>query len=134
MKAFGLWLGGFVALFGIYGGATHAVRNSDPEQVFVIVDSSFQMRPVWGQVARTLDAIDDERYSEYALATEKQPVHDFTDRLTLGAVDAFAPCDFDDVTTYPEATEADEVIVITSVDSCPVDGLPESWRVIELSP
>lgn len=134
MKAFGIWIAGFVVAFGVYGGATHAARSGDPREVFVVVDSSFQMRPVWNQVPRVLDGLDDERYAEFALATEKGFVHDFDDRLTLGAVDAFAPCDFDNVADYSAADEADEVIFVTSAAGCARDDIPASWQVVELSP
>ncbi len=132
MKALGVWLAGFVLLFGGYSGVTHLVRDSDPESVFVIVDSSFQMREVWTQVPDVLDEIDDARYAEYALATEKGPVHGWQEQLTLGAADAFAPCGFDRVETYPLVAEADQVVVVTTEGSCETDSLPSDWVVRRL--
>ena len=129
MKAFAIWLVGFVVAFGLYAGIDHAVRSSDPERVLVVVDSSFAMRGVWGQIPRTLDAIDDGRYSEYALITEKRTIQGWGDRLTLGAVDPFAPCGFDAVASNPLVAEADRVIVITTSGSCPTDTLPSNWEV-----
>lgn len=134
MKAFGIWLAGFAAVFGLYGGITHTVRDADPERVFVVVDSSFQMREVWGEIAGELDRIDDRRYSEFSLATEKRLVHSWQGRLTMGAVDPFAPCGFDRVADYSQASEADRVVVITTPGSCPVDALPDDWAIVELEP
>lgn len=133
MKAFVVWLAGFVLLFGGYSGATHLVRGRDPERVFVIVDSSFPMRSVWSQVPDVLDQIDDGRYSEYALATEKGPVHGWQHQLTLGATDAFAPCSFDRVTEFSLITQADRVVLITTEDSCDTSSLPSGWDVRKLA-
>ena len=70
-----------------------------------MVDSSFQMRPVWSDVQLELDRIDDEEHAEFALATEKGPVHSWQPELTLVGVDAFAPCTFDGIGDSPEAIE-----------------------------
>ncbi len=132
MKAFGAWLTGFILLFGGYSGATHLVREREPERVFVVVDSSFPMRDVWNQVPDVLDRLDDGRYAEYALATEKAPVHGWQRQLTLGATDAFAPCGFERVPGFPLIAQADRVIVVTAEDSCDTSSLPANWDVMKL--
>lgn len=134
MKPLAIWLAGFGLLFGLYGGISHTVRSNDPEQILVVVDSSFPMTEVWDQVASELDRIDDRRYAEFALATEKRPIHSWAAKLTLGAIDPFAPCGFDEVAAYPAVAEADEVVLITAEASCDRSGLPAGWTVIELAP
>jgi hypothetical protein len=61
-----------VVVFGVFAFLANTVRETD--EVFVLVDSSFAMQDVWTRVAVELDRIDDDRYSEFALATEKSPV------------------------------------------------------------
>lgn len=134
MKPLAIWLAGFAILFGSYGGISHAMRSNDPHRVLVVVDSSFPMTGVWDQVAAELDRIDDRRYAEFALATEKRPIHSWANKLTLGAIDPFAPCGFDEVAAYPAVAEADEVLLITTDGSCERTGLPSDWTVVELAP
>ena len=67
-----------------------------------MVDSSFQMRPVWSDVQLELDRIDDEDYAEFALATEKGPVHSWQPELELVGSSAFAPCTFDGIDQFPK--------------------------------
>ena len=73
MKPLLIWLAIVAVIFGAYALITSAVR--DTTQVFVVVDSSFQMRAVWSDVQLELDQIDDQEHAEFALATEKGPVH-----------------------------------------------------------
>jgi hypothetical protein len=134
MKPLAFWLAGFGILFGSYFGISHAVRSNDPQRVLVVVDSSFPMGGVWDQVASELDRIDDRRYAEFSLATEKRPIHSWANKLTLGAIDPFAPCGFDEVAAYPAVAEADEVLLITTEASCERAGLPADWAVVELAP
>ena len=130
MRALAVWLPVFAVVFGGYAVASHLSLSDDPRRVFVIVDSSFPMEEHWSQVSGELDELGGARYTEYALATEKNPVHSWQDRLMLGAVDPFAPCDFSELTGYAEVDEADEVVLITGEGSCPTDALPGDWQII----
>lgn len=132
MKAFAYWLAGFVVVFGGLALIINAVRET--ERVFVVVDSSFPMTEVWDQVPAQLDRLDDERYTEFALATEKRLVHTWGTRLDLAGTAPFAPCDFDEVETFPEVAEADELILITTAGSCDTSDLTEAWNIILLEP
>lgn len=132
MKPLAIWVAIIAVVFGGYALITSAVR--DTTQVFVVVDSSFQMRPVWSDVQLELDRIDDEDRSEFALATEKEPVHSWQSELRLVGVEAFAPCTFEGIGVLPEAGEADELILITtSENACDISTLSD-WKVIELDP
>lgn len=127
MKALAFWLAGFVVVFGGLALIIDAVRTT--ERVLVVVDSSFPMTGVWDQVASELDRLDDERYTEYALATEKNLIHTWAPDLDLAGVNPFAPCDFDEIEDYPEVEEADVLILITTNGSCDTGTLTEPWNI-----
>lgn len=134
MKPLLIWLAIIAVVFGAYALITSAVR--DTTQIYVVVDSSFQMRPVWRDVVSALDRIDDEEHAEFALATEKGPVHSWQSDLALAGVDIpFGICGFDEIADSPEALEADERILITTTSDplCPTDALVD-WEIIELGP
>jgi hypothetical protein len=131
VKPLAFWTIGLLVVFGGFAVIVNLVRETD--RVFVVVDSSFQMEGVWNRVAGELDKIDDQPYSEFALATEKTSVHSWGDTLRLGAVRPFAPCGFDEVPTYPEISEADELILITTPGSCSTDQFAD-WKVILIDP
>jgi hypothetical protein len=131
VKPLAVWVIGFLVVFGVFALVVNIVR--DTGRVFVVVDSSFQMERVWSQVPERLDEIDDQRFSEFALATEKTMVHSWSDQLRLGAVTAFAPCGFDDVAAYGEIDEADDLILITTPASCASE-LFADWKIILLEP
>lgn len=132
MRAFAIWLAAFVVLFGGFALVTNNVRETD--EVFVLVDSSFEMRDVWTRVAGELDRIDDDRYSEFALATEKSLVHGYQERLRIGDVVPFAPCDADELARYPQTETADRLVMITTEDSCLTQGLEGDWEIVTLEP
>lgn len=131
MKAFAFWLAGFVVVFAIYALVTNVVRGTD--RVFVVVDSSFAMGEVWNQIPAELDAIDNQRASEFALATEKDRVHGWLPQLSLTRVTPYAPCDFDDIEGYSEVTEADTLILITTSASCDTRSFTR-WKIVLLQP
>lgn len=131
MKPFAFWAIGLLVVFGVFALAVNVVR--DTSRVLVVVDSSFRMESVWDQVADELDRIDDGRYSEFALATEKSSVHSWSDHLRIGAIRPFAPCDFDEVAAYTEINEADDLILITTQGSCSTDQF-SNWEIILLNP
>jgi len=131
LKALLIFLVGLVLVFGAL--ALLISMSGEPKRVFVVIDSSFPMRQVWNQVPGTLDDIESQGYSEFALATEKDSVHSWQERPQFRDANAFAPCDFSRIDAYREATEADELVLITTGGSCPTDALAD-WRVITLQP
>ncbi len=132
MKPLAIWIAVVAVVFGGFALVTNVARDTD--RVFVVVDSSFQMQPVWSDVRRELDRIDDADYSEFALATEKDPIHSWQTELELVGVEPFAPCTFDGVDQYPEVAEADELILITtSANTCDISAV-DGWKLIELEP
>ena len=131
MKPLAFWVIGLAIALGAFVVIVNLVRETD--RVLVVVDSSFPMTEVWNRVPAELDEIDDQRYSEFALATEKSLVHSWSQELRLGAVTAFAPCDFDEITTYTEVADADELILITTSTSCSTEAFSD-WTIILIDP
>jgi hypothetical protein len=131
LKPFAIFVAGLVIVFGAFAIVTGIVR--DTGRVFVVVDSSFPMVEVWSQVPGALDNIDDQRFSEFALATEKELIHSWGDSLLLGSTMPFAPCDFSEVEAYGEIGEADDLVLVTTGSSCSTDAFA-TWRVIVLEP
>lgn len=129
MKPFAVWAASVVVAFGALAGVTTATRGT--EQVFVVVDVSFPMAGLMTRVPAELDRIDDREYSEFALATIREPIHGFQSELVWAPKDAFAPCSIDDFTDYPDASSADERILITSAGSCLASEL-DGWTIIEV--
>jgi hypothetical protein len=132
VRPFAIWLAAFVVVFGVFAFVTNNVRET--EEVFVLVDSSFDMRDVWTRLPGELDRIDDDRYSEFALATEKSIVHGYQERLRIGDVVPFAPCDNDGLDRYPQIETADRLVMITTEGSCLTAGLEGDWEIITLEP
>ena len=139
MKAFAIWLAIVAVVFGGYALITTMLRETN--QVFVFVDSSVQMEPVWRNVHRELDGIDDRDHTEFALAhgqsfSGSELVHSWQPALTLpNDVRPFAGCSFETV-SFAEAEDADERILITTTgNECAeqVTALTD-WTIIELTP
>lgn len=132
MRALAVWLPIAALLFGGYAVVADRASASDPRQVLVVVDSSFDMRPHWREAGAELTDLDGERYTEYALATEKDLVHGFQPELgDLSQVTPFAPCDAGDALDRPEAEEADRVVLVTTGGSCLDTEAPSEWdRVV----
>ncbi len=135
MKPFAIWLAIVVVVFGAYALIASSLRETT--QVFVFVDSSNPMEPVWGDVQRELDRIDDRSSSEFALAhgqsRSAELVHSWQPELEFSGVTPFAPCSFEGIGTFTEAGEADDRILVTTVGSCPTDAL-EDWEIVVLEP
>lgn len=132
MKPLVVWATSVVIAFGALAGVTTATRGT--EQVFVVVDVTFPMQGQMTRVPAELDRIDDREYSEFALATVRDSIHGFQDDLVWVPEEAFAPCAFDDFSGFvsaPEASAADERILITSADSCLASEL-DGWTIIEV--
>jgi len=133
MKPFAIWLAIVAVAFGGFALVASVLRETT--QVFVFVDSSNPMEPVWTDVRRELDDIDDRDNAEFALAHGQsrldELVHSWQPELTLSGVEPFAPCSFDVIDTYPEAAEADERILITTAASCDASALV-GWEIVRL--
>lgn len=131
MKPLAFWVVGLAVALSVFVVVVNIVRETG--RVLVVVDSSFPMTEVWDAVSDELDEIDNQRYSEFALATEKSLVHSWSQELRLGATTPFAPCDFGEIAAYPEAQDADDLILITTSTSCSTEAFSD-WSIIILDP
>ena len=137
MKSLAIWTTGVIVAFAALAGVTTATR--DTEQVFVVVDTSFEMLGKEARVTAELDRIDDREYAEFALATVARrsgEVHGYQDEFDWVSVEPAGPCSFDDLASFAEASSADERILITSVfardaPSCSTSELSD-WTIIEI--
>ena len=71
MKAFVAWFAIALGSYAALGAGYHAYLIANPLRIAVIVDSSYAMRPVWGEVPALLESFQRKRYVIYALMTEK---------------------------------------------------------------
>jgi len=134
VKPLAIWIAVVAVVFGGYALVASLLRET--EQVFVVVDTSFFTEAKEPEVRRELDRIDDRDRSEFALATVRDRggaalVHGWQDDLTLGGFQAFGPCSFVGIDQFPEASEADERILITTSASCDPTALTD-WTIITL--
>lgn len=135
MKPLAIWLVAVVVVFGAF--AVVATLVQETTRVFVFVDSSNPMQAVWRDVPRELDRLDDAERSEFALAHGQSRsvdlVHSWQSTLQLTGVEPFAPCSFDEIGDFPEAADADEAILVTTVGSCDTSALVD-WTIVVLEP
>jgi hypothetical protein len=138
MKPLLIWLAVVAVIFGGYALVANSLRETS--QVFVFVDSSNPMVQVWRKVTAELDDIDDRENSEFALAYGRDQgqgaelVHSWQPTLELVGVEPFGLCSFADIDTFPEATEADErILITTTATSCDTTTLTD-WTIIALEP
>lgn len=135
MKPLAIWLAIVAVVFGGYALVASLLRET--EQVFVFVDSSFRMETLDNEIIVELDRIDDRSNAEFALARGQdrgsELVHSWQPELRWTSTPLFAPCSFADIDSFPEATEADERILITTAGSCDTSTLGD-WTVVELTP
>lgn len=134
MKALAIWLAGFVLVVGGLSAGYHFFRDGNPARILVVVDGSFEMQRDWDGVVEALDSIDDRRYAQFALATEKpsDPGHGWQSTLELGAISAYGPRDFSclqEPICDPKAGEASELILITNAPDSDLAAL-DDWTVI----
>ena len=119
-----------------YWGWGYEDIGLDADQTKALLETfaeGFGINPTNDGAFPALDEIDDRRFSEFALATEKSLVHSWSEQLQIGAVNPFAPCGFDDVAAYTEIGEANDLILITTSGSCSTEGFAD-WEIIVLDP
>lgn len=133
MKPFAIWLAIVAVVFGVFAFVSASMQETS--RVFVFVDASNPMGPVWRDVPGALDRIGDRDDAEFALAygrrNDSELLHSWRPELTWTTQPLFAPCSFDAVESFPEATEADDRILITTSDSCDTTALVD-WEIVLL--
>ena len=132
MRAFAIWLLLTLAAFGGLGGGYHLALGRDPHRILVVVDSSFAMKPDWHLVSGVLDRIEKRRYAQFALATEKGPVHGYAAHLDGGRLIPYAPRDFSKLGTLGDVsglTGAQEYILVTNAPASETRDLG-GWTIV----
>lgn len=132
MKTFVTWLTLAAFSFGALAGGYHVYLDSNPRRVAVVLDASFPMRDVWHQVPPTLDTLQGEPYTVYALLTEKGTVHEWSERLSPGRTSPYAPRDFkrlDGRRGDALLADADEVYFVTNAADSDVEPF-DDWVLI----
>ena len=130
-----IWLAIVAVVFGAYALIT---TRRETKQVYVVVDSSFQMRPC-GTTSNSNSIASTTRNTPSSLSPPRRDwMHSWQSELVLIGVNAFAPCDFAGIAdATAEAREADERILITTSandeTSCPTTELVD-WQIIQLDP
>lgn len=136
MKSLAIWAAAVVAAFAALAGVTSTTR--DTEQVFVVVDTSFSMKNLLVRVPAELDRIDDQDHAEFALATvqgtDSESIHGYQTDLEWVVAEGFRPCSFDGINAFPDASSAEQRMLITSAASiaeCSTSEL-DGWTIIQL--
>ncbi|HSM66309.1 MAG TPA: hypothetical protein VK860_08400 [Ilumatobacteraceae bacterium] len=133
MKPLLIWLAIVAVVFGVFALVSTALQETS--RVFVFVDASNPMSPVWRDVPSELDKIDDRDDAEFALARgqsrSSELVHTWQPELRWSNVEPFAPCSFDEIDSFPEAADADDRILVTTADSCDTSALVD-WEIVLL--
>lgn len=133
MKRFGLWLATATATYGAIAGGWHLYLSSHPRSLAVVLDASYPMQDDWGKLAPHLDRAADQRYTRFALATEKGLQHSWDSVLHPERINPYAPRDFERLRrlrdTLPELREADEVWFITNASGSELEPFAD-WLVI----
>lgn len=136
MRAFGKWLLLALLLFGASAGGYHAYLQAHPRRVLVILDCSFPMGAVWEKVAPLLTSLGGQRYTLYALATDKGRIHGWQRVFELGRTVPYAPRNLRDLPgrlQLPELDEATETYLITNADQTEMT-VKRDWNVLRLIP
>jgi len=135
VKPLAIWLAIVAVVFGGYALVTTLLRET--EQVLVVVDASQPMELLNNKIIVELDRIDDRDDAEFALAYVRRNtaelVQSWQSELRWTNPPLFAPCDFDGIESFPEASVADQRILITTPGSCDTTTLT-GWIIVELTP
>ncbi len=132
MKPLAIWLSAFLVIVGGLAVGYHFVRQANPEQVFVLIDSSFEMEREWSRLPGVLADLEGDRYAEFALFTEKQRVHGWASALTLdNSISAWGPRDLTgiDSSTYPELGDASKRVLISNAPDSELAGFSD-WTIL----
>ena len=136
MRIFALWLAIALGVLGPMGGIAHWRLSADPQRIAVVLDSSYEMQGVWHSVPALLDAIDDRRYAQFSLLTDKSRMHGWSKALNLGGLRAYAPRDFTKLSrggSYPEIEQADRVYLLTNAPEAETAAFG-GWTIVRPRP
>jgi len=117
--------------FGSLGFGYHTYLEANPFRVVVIIDSSHSMQARWPKVLALLDDLDDRRYTEFSLFSEKNKVHGWQSTLRPGDLLPYAPRDFSKLVAMSEIDQAKEVFFLTNASESEVAAF-DNWEILRL--
>ena len=132
MKPFFLWLSLSLAAFGGLAGGYHFSLSQEPRRLFVVIDSSFEMNDAWYRIPGLLKNLSGRRYTAFALATEKGPIHDWQGDLRLGRAKPYAPRDLSRLEAgdgFRALSSADEIVFITNAPEGSLEAF-DDWTIL----
>jgi hypothetical protein len=135
MKPFVVWVVLAVLGFGGLAGGYHGYLQDNPRRIAVVVDTSYDMTPVWPRVEPAMSQIGAARYSAFSLVTDKRVIQSFEPRLRVVLADPYGPRDFAklrELASSPEIAGAEVVYFLTNApaaDIAPFSG----WQVVSLA-
>ena len=135
MKAFVAWLAITLGVLGAFVTGYHFYLEYSPRKMLVVLDSSSPMMAAWDQIPSVLRQLEQQRYSEFALVTEKRSVHGWSEGFDLGNLRPFAPRNFSKLVNqhrYPELDEAEEVVFVTTAEEVVTEQF-DQWTIIRLT-
>lgn len=127
-----LWLLLAAIGFGVLAGGYHLYLERHPHRLLVIVDASEPMRDVWSRLAPRLRSLSARRYTEFALATQRDMVHHWSTHLNLGGLQPGGARDFGRLAASRNhllLDEDPEVVLISNAPDQALASLP-AWRRI----
>jgi len=132
VRAFRNWLIVACGVFGLTAWGYHAYLQAFPRKVLVILDNSYPMGPVWDQVPLMLRSMSGARYTLYALATDKGPVHGWQQTLDLGTTRPYAPRQLGDLWRQVPAAWHTQASTTWLITNAPAAELPPNggWTVL----
>ncbi len=134
MKTLIFWLATTIGLFALAGGGYTYYLQENPKRILVVLDSSNPMRGDWKKVREVLDKLDDQRHAEFALITEKNRVHGWSSRLSMGRINAYAPRNLGRINTtkYTEFKQATVVYFVTNAKKADLPTEFSAWKRLKL--
>ncbi len=134
MKPFLIWIVSTLVVFGMFGGVYHFYLENNPRKILVAVDTSFPMKAVWGLVPQTLETIAEQRYTTFALVTEKNKIHSWSASLHSMKTVPYAPRKFSKLIEkeYQEIDDATEKYFVTNASADETEKLKE-WTILQIA-
>ncbi len=135
MKPFAIWLAMVIGLFGGLGGGYHFYLEGHPRKMVVAIDASYPMKSVWREAIRALSELQDQRYTQFALFTEKSRVHSWSRDLDMENVTPYAPRNFASLkegSAFPEIENTDKRLLITNAPAQETAELEGRWEILRL--
>jgi DNA polymerase III alpha subunit len=138
MKQFIIFLFLFIILAAGFIAFSHYYLGWNPKKVVIAVDTSYGMNNSWSQVAETVKAYENMKYSIFSLITDKMTIHSWEKQLQtekLGNIKPYGPTDisvFNDQNKFTELKKADMIVIITNANDISIFTKDSRYKIIQL--